>query len=117
MIPWIRDYVKHLRSIDLRGAWNNNSADPGRISPHSQYGQLCIGQADLLKTDRVDFYLNALQKNGANWLGTDVQKMIQQLEYLGLILLVYEGKFLPAGERIYEGFNCKMANILSKVVY
>lgn len=29
---------------------------------------------------------------GANWLELDVQKTIQQLGYLGLLLLVYEGK-------------------------
>lgn len=29
---------------------------------------------------------------GANWLGLDVQKTVQQLGYLGLLLLVYEGK-------------------------
>lgn len=31
---------------------------------------------------------------GANWLDLDMQQAIQQLGYLGLILLVYEGKLL-----------------------
>lgn len=31
---------------------------------------------------------------GANWLDMSVQKSIQQLGYLGLLLLVYEGSFL-----------------------
>jgi hydrogenase/urease accessory protein HupE len=29
---------------------------------------------------------------GANWLSQNVQQVIQQLSYLGLILLVYEGQ-------------------------
>jgi hypothetical protein len=34
---------------------------------------------------------------GANWLELDVQKTIQQLGYLGLLLLVYEGKSTAEG--------------------
>jgi Kef-type K+ transport system membrane component KefB len=29
---------------------------------------------------------------GANWLGQELQEVIQNLGYLGLIMLVYEGK-------------------------
>jgi hypothetical protein len=31
---------------------------------------------------------------GAKWIGSDVEKVIQQLGYLGLIMLVYEGTFI-----------------------
>lgn len=31
---------------------------------------------------------------GANWLDMNVQQSIQQLGYIGLLLLVYEGLFL-----------------------
>jgi hypothetical protein len=34
---------------------------------------------------------------GANWIELDVQKTIQQLGYLGLLLLVYEGKLPVEG--------------------
>ncbi|KAH1368226.1 hypothetical protein KXX63_000298 [Aspergillus fumigatus] len=42
---------------------------------------------------------------GANWLELDVQKTIQQLGYLGLLLLVYEGKLIaeaPADTVIFD---------------
>jgi hypothetical protein len=31
---------------------------------------------------------------GAKWLGTEVEEVIVQLGYLGLLLLVYEGKII-----------------------
>jgi hypothetical protein len=37
---------------------------------------------------------------GANWLGPDVQRVCQQLGYLGLILLVYEGLFYCAFQQL-----------------
>lgn len=32
---------------------------------------------------------------GAKWLGQDAERIIVQLGYLGLLLLVYRGKFYP----------------------
>lgn len=39
---------------------------------------------------------------GAQWLTLDAQEMMQQLGYLGLLLLVYEGKWLSSFVRFFS---------------
>ncbi|GAQ03434.1 hypothetical protein ALT_0755 [Aspergillus lentulus] len=41
---------------------------------------------------------------GANWLGLDVQKTVQQLGYLGLLLLVYEGGLSTSFSQLKSNF-------------